>query len=310
MFCELLVFFFVLDVHSLKIKKALTTLLLSLRSKGNVKSQGNHEGPINFPFDLNSHDNKKNFYVIISYRHHRNFLPVDYSLDGWPRSEQFQKIRSLPSECEHQMEMEETNNSAASWSDSTGTQITTIGRKQKTSSPKICVQRDVYRQPSIDRSFDEHSSIISEHSRSYDSQESSHFLADQELGYSHTRNPSFSSVRSESCMENVDSRTDGSANKPTLSPHHHSGMLSRSSSRSTFLSVPSKVPNSLWLSSTSDHLHQADNNKVMERQLSANSHLGSTSSLMASHFSLSKYTIIELLLFFFYCLRVFQSSDI
>ncbi|XP_057371673.1 uncharacterized protein LOC130692548 isoform X1 [Daphnia carinata] len=218
-------------------------------------------------------------------RHHRNFLPVDYSLDGWPRSEHFQKIRSLPSECEQQMEVEETNNSAASWSDSTGTLITTVGRKQKTSSPKICVQKDVYQQPNIDRGFDEHSSMISEHSCSYDSQESSHFLADHELGYSHSRNPSFGSVRSESCIENVDSRSDGSANKP--SSHLHSGMLSRSSSRSTFLSVPSKVPNSLWLSSTSDHLHQPDNNKVMERQLSANSHLGSTSSLMASHFSLS-----------------------
>jgi hypothetical protein len=230
----------------------------------------------------------------ILYRHHRNFLPVDYSLDGWqsPRSDNFLKIRSLPSECEQQTEMEETNSLAVSWSDTSSTPITTNpGRKQQAtiSSPKICVQRDAH----VDRSFHEgQSSIVSERSCSYDSQESSHFLADQESDsrcYSPSRKPSFGSICSDSCTDNnMDSRT---SIKPTRSSHHNS--LSRSSSsRSTFLSVPTRVPNHLWLSSTSDQ-HQTDHNKEQHGQSSANSQLGSTSSLMASHFSLSKYDVIE-----------------
>lgn len=215
-------------------------------------------------------------------------MPVDYSLDGWqsPRSDNFLKIRSLPSECEHQTEtMEETNSLAVSWSDSSSTPITTSRKQPTSSSPKICVHVSSQH---IDRSFEGQSSIISERSCSYDSQESSHFLADQETDprcYSPSRKPSFGSICSDSCTENMDSRT---SIKPVRSSHHNSGMLSRSSSsRSTFLSVPTRVPNHLWLSSTSDH--QNDHNKVIERQPSVNSQLGSTSSLMASHFSLSKY---------------------
>jgi hypothetical protein len=260
---------------------------------GKKKKKKQPRKAINFPFDLNMLPrvwlaaNRIRISDFIYSRHHRNFLPVDYSLDGWqsPRSDNFLKIRSLPSECEHQTEtMEETNSLAVSWSDSTSTPISTNpGRKQPTSSsPKICVQRD-------DRSFDGQSSIISERSCSYDSQESSNFLADQETDsrcYSPSRKPSFGSICSDSCTENMESRA---SIKPTRSSHHNSGMLSRSSSslRSTFLSVPTRVPNHLWLSSTSDH--QTDHNKAIERQSSVNSQLGSTSSLMASHFSLSKY---------------------
>ena len=243
----------------------------------------------NFPFDLNMYvwDLLCDF---IYSRHHRNFLPVDYSWHPL-RSDNFLKIRSLPSECEHQPEtMEETNSLAVSWSDSTSTPKTTNpGFKQPTSSsPKICVQRD---SSHINRSFDGQSSIISERSCSYDSefQESSTFLADHEMDsrcYSSSRKPSFGSICSDSCTENVDSRM---SIKPICCPsYHNSGMLSRSSSsRSTFLSVPPRVPNHLWLSSTSDQ--QTDPNKDIERQPSVNSHLESTSSLMASHFSLSKY---------------------
>lgn len=216
-------------------------------------------------------------------RHHRNFLPVDYSLDGWQsRSENFQKIRSLPSESEQQMEMEENARTTASWSDSTSTPISKP-------SPQICVHRDISQRNS-DRCFDGQS-IVSERSGcSYDSDESSHFLADPETdpgSYSSSRKPSFSSVRSESgTAENGDRRMGAQHN---LSSRQQSmGMLSRSSSRSTFLSVPSRVPNSLWLSSASEQLHTTDNNKQSRLQPSLQSQLGSMSSLMASHLSLSK----------------------
>ena len=253
------------------------------------KEEKKKRAAINYPFDLNmlltvplaANRIRIVFVIFVYHRHHRNFLPVDYSLDGWqsPKSDNFLKIRSLPSECEHQTEMEETNSSAVSWSD-TISNTTNPGRKQPTaSSPKICVQRDVH----VDRSFEGQSSIVSERSCSYDSQESSHFLDDHETDsrcYSPSRKPSFGSICSDSCTENMDSRTSV---KPTRSSHHNS--LSRSSSsRSTFLSVPTRVPNHLWLSSASDH--QTDHNK--EHQSSVNSQLGSTSSLMASHFSLSK----------------------
>lgn len=227
-------------------------------------------------------------------RHHRNFLPVDYSLDGWVqqqpasplRSDHFQKIRSLPTESEQQIEMDETR-LAASWSDSSSVPI--AKRTPPTTSPQICVHRDIHDE-NYALSLDEHSGF-SERSGSYDSNESSHFLADQETdpgSYCSSRKPSFSSVRSESGTENLDRRSG--TNKQSLSARPHIGMLSRSSSsRSTFLSVPSRLPNSVWPSSVSDHLHPSDRGtKQSDRQPPLHSHLGSTSSLMASRFSLSK----------------------
>ena len=223
------------------------------------------------------------FSVLLSMcRHHRNFLPVDYGLEGWQsRSDNFQKIRSLPSESE-QMEMDDNNaRLAASWSDSTSAPITT-----KTS-PQICVQRETSQRNSERSLFDG----VSERS-SYDSDESSHFLADHETdpgSYSSSRKPSFSSVRSiESGTENVDRRTAGAKHSNLSSRQQSAGMLSRSSSsRSAFLSVPTRVPNnSLWLSATSD---QTDNNKLSRlQQPSLQSQMGSMSSLMASRLSLSK----------------------
>lgn len=224
-------------------------------------------------------------------RHHRNFLPVDYSLDGcWQqsRSDHFEKIRSLPSESEQQMEVDETR-LAASWSDSSSAPIT---KRNQQTSPQICVhQHEIHQQENSGLSLADDHSGFSERSGSYDSNESSHFLADQETdpgSYCSSRKPSFSSVRSETGTENIDRRTGVAKQNP--SARQHLGMLSRSSSsRSTFLSVPSRVPNAVWPSTASDHLHPADRGtKSSERLPSPHSLMGSTSSLMASRFSLSK----------------------
>lgn len=227
-------------------------------------------------------------------QHQRNFLPLDCSADGW------QPRQSSESGEIHPTETAESPHLTSSWSEDSASSATAIRRHPHQTSPHICVQRDVHH-PDQQRCVDSQS-VLSERSISFGSNESSHFLADHETdpgsSYPSSRKPSFGSVRSECGPEqmmdkNGGSRRGSSAVKQLLSSRHHPAMLSRSSSsRSTFLSVPCRVPNSLWLSSGSDHLDAIDpaNHKQSERQQhSLQSQLGSTSSLMrASRFSLSK----------------------
>lgn len=110
--------------------------------------------------------------------------------------------------------------------------------------------------------------------------------------FSSSRQPSFTSIRSEFSGTLQDGPSGGSAGKGS---RHHP--LSRSSSsRSTFLSVPrvggggSSGMNSVFLSPEHPERHRREAMEAAQRRPSLGSQAGgSLSSLMASRFSLSKY---------------------
>lgn len=237
------------------------------------------------------------------FRHHRNFLPVDHSLDGWrKRSDNFTKIRSLPTECERNASTDAADESAAtggSWSDSSSTplakhRIIKSDGRQKQLSPKICIEHDdqgAQRKRDSGRSLDDQS-ILSESrsvgSYSVDSEGSAPFLADHdvELGsYYSSRQASVCSVPSESASieHSLSARNAVHLAGALHKQQQLDGPPSRSpSSRFNLLSVPGRSNNS-WLAS-SDQRRTARS----DRHSALHSQLGSMSSLMNSRLSLSK----------------------
>lgn len=222
------------------------------------------------------------------HRHHRNFLPVDHSLDGWrKRSDDFTKIRSLPTECERDASTEAADdNVAASLSDSGGTPL--ANRPKPQLSPKICIENEASarRKRESGRSLDEQSTVSESRSvgsYSIDSEGSAAFLADQdtELGsYFSSRHASICSARSESISFDQSLSARQPARCPSKSQQDEMPPSRSPSARFNFLSVPQR--NNVWPTPEQQQRHHSANLSALHSQL------GSLSSLMNSRLSLSK----------------------
>lgn len=226
-------------------------------------------------------------------RHHRNFLPVDYSLDGWrQRSDNFGRICSLPAECERNASTDAADESAAtggSWSDSSSTPLAAHRKRQQAQlSPKICIENEEgggRRKRESGRSLDEQSTVSESRSvgsYSVDSEGSAPFLADNdmELGsYLSSRQQSICSVRSESVSLEQSLSARNPAPPPSKQQQEELPPSRSPSARFNFLSVPHR--SNVWPAQTDQHRHRSEHQSMQYQ-------LGSLSSLMNSRLSLSK----------------------